>query len=138
MLRPADSLLGSSRAARRASFRAERAKALGRVYRALKGLFSAVFGNLISLLMLWATPLAYMAASYFALDLPARVLCHRPAFGRDGLLLFAAALLVSAIGVSRAVRGAEPVVPVRPQFARAMFCFSWVAALLLTIGDLAS
>ena len=138
MLRPSNSLLGSSRAAQRASLRAERARALARVARAFKGLFEGVFGNLFALLLLWATPLAYLAASYFALDLPARVLSHRPAWGWTGLGIFAAAAIISVIGIQRAMRNADPVAPVRPQFAKAMLALSWVAGLLFTIGDLAS
>jgi hypothetical protein len=52
--------------------------------------------------------------------------------------MFAAAVAITAVGVSRALRDAPPVAPVRPRFAKAMLGLSWVAALLCTIGDLAS
>lgn len=138
MLRPSNSLLGSSRAAQRASLRAERARALTRLFRGFKGFFEAIFGNLFALVLLWATPLAYLAASYFAIDLPARVLWHRPVWGWTGLGVFAAAVIISVIGVQRAARNADPIAPVRPQFAKAMLALSWVAGLLFTIGDLAA
>lgn len=138
MLRPSNSLLGSSRAAQRARLRAERSRAVTRLYRALKGLFSAVFGNAFSLLLLWAHPLAYLAASYFVIDLPARALSRRPAWGWTGLLVFACSVAVAWAGITRAARSAEPFAPVRPQFARAMLALSWIAGLLCTIGDVSS
>jgi uncharacterized membrane protein (DUF485 family) len=105
--------------------------------RGISGLFSGIFGNLIALALLWATPLAYLCASYFAVDLPARVVAHRVAWGWTGVLVFLASAIVSAIGISRALRNAEPIAPVRPQFAKAMLALSWVAGILFTIGDLA-
>ena len=52
-------------------------------------------------------------------------------------LVFLAALGVSLLGLSRLLRSALPVAPVRPKFARAMLLATWAAALLLTLADLA-
>lgn len=138
MLRPSNSLLGSSRAARRASVRAERLKALGQATRTLRALFGALLGGALQILLLWALPFLYLAAAYFALDLPARWLWHRPAYGGWGVALFIGATALCLVGIARAVQQSEPVAPVRPKFARAMLGLSWVAALLFTLGDLAS
>jgi len=54
------------------------------------------------------------------------------------VLIFLASITMGLVGLVRAVQNSAPIVPVRPQFAKAMFGLSWVAALLLTIGDLAS
>ncbi len=136
MLRPAEGLLGSSRAARRASLRAERVKSLVQVFRALAALVTVVFVALFELVLLWGLPFVYMAAAYLALDLPARWIAHRDAGGNWGLLVFLCSLTVGLVGVARAVQNSAPIVPVRPQFAKAMLAISWVAALLMTIGDL--
>jgi hypothetical protein len=77
-----------------------------------------------------------MVSAYLALDLPARWIAHRDAWGGRGVIIFLAALVVGLIGVARAVQNAAPIAPVRPQFAKAMLAVSWVAALLMTIGDL--
>ena len=138
MLRPSNSLLGSSRATRRANLRAERVKALGHAARGLRGLFSGLFALTVGLLLLWALPFVYLASSYLALDLPARWFAHRDAWGGWGVLVFCCAAVVGLIGVARAVQESAPVAPVRPQFARAMLGLSWLAGLLLTIADLAS
>ena len=137
MLRPSDSLLGSSRAARRANVRAERVKALGHGVRAVRGLFSGLLGAVFGLVFLWIVPFVYLAAAYLLFDLPARWLAHRPAWGGWGALVFFASLVISIVGLGRALQDAEPVAPVRPKFAKAMFGLSFVAALILTIGDLA-
>jgi len=137
MLRPSSGLLGSSKAARRANLRAERVKAFGHAVRGVRGVVVGLFGGVFELVLLCTLPLAYLASSYLALDLPARWLAHRGAWGSWGLLVFLAALVVSFVGLGRAVQDSEPIVPVRPRFAKAMFGLSWVAALLLTIGDLA-
>jgi len=137
MLRPSNSLLGSSRAAQRATVRAERWKALGQVARGVKLVVAALFAIVAELALLWALPFLYLAASYLALDLPARWLTHRPAWGGWGALVFVAAVAVGLVGIGRAVQGSEPVVPVRPRFAKAMLGLCWIAALLMTIGDLA-
>ena len=138
MLRPSNSLLGSSRAARRASVRAERIKALGHAARGTRALIFAVIAMVFEIGLLWALPFLYLAAAYFALDLPARWLAHRPAHGGFGVVLFLAAATLCLVGIARAVQNSEPIAPVRPKFARAMLGLSFVAALLLTIGDLAS
>jgi hypothetical protein len=137
MLRPSSGLLGSSRAARRANVRAERLKSLGHAVRGLSALVVALFAIVFNVVLLWVLPFVYLTAAYLALDLPARWLAHRGAWGGWGLLVFLAALVVSFVGLGRAVQGSEPIAPVRPRFAKAMFGLSWVAALLLTIGDLA-
>ena len=138
MLRPSNSLLGSSRAARRANLRAERVKSLGHAARGIRSLVSGVFALTVDLVLLWALPFVYLASAYLALDLPARWLAHREAWGGWGVVIFAAALVVGLIGLARALQDSTPVAPVRPKFARAMFAISWLAGLLLTIGDLAS
>jgi len=91
----------------------------------------------VDLVLLCGLPFAYLAAAYLALDLPARLLAHRGAYGRWGLLIFAAAMIVSVIGIRRAVKDAPPIAPVRPKFAKVMLGLSWVAAVLCTMGDLA-
>jgi hypothetical protein len=136
MLRPSNSLLGSSRAARRANVRAERVKALGHAARGVRAIFTVSFALVIDLVLLCGLPILYMAAAYLALDLPARWIAHREAWGNWGVLVFLGALVVGLIGVARAVQNATPIAPVRPQFAKAMLAASWVAALLMTIGDL--
>ena len=138
MLRPSNSLLGSSKGAVRASARAERVKALGSFFRAIKALILVLFAVAADVVLLWVLPFLYLAAAYFALDLPARWLAHRDAWGGWGLVIFLASMVVGIIGLARALQNQPPVVPVRPQFAKAMFGLSWVAALLMTIGDLAS
>ena len=137
MLRPGNSLLDSSRSARRASFRADQMRAVTRLFRAVKGLVSGLLSLVLELVLLWCLPFAYLTATYFVLDLPARWLAHRPLFGRWGMVVFLAALAICFTGVMRAVQNAEPIAPVRPRFAKALFGLSWVLALILTIGDLA-
>lgn len=137
MLRPSDGLLGSSKAARRANLRAERLKSLTHAVRAVRALVNGLVGSVLQVVLLWTLPFVYLAAAYLALDLPARHFAHRGAWGGWGLLIFMISLTISFIGLARAVQGSEPVAPVRPQFAKAMFGLSWVAALVLTIGDLA-
>ena len=117
--------------------RAERFKALSHLLRAVKGLFFGLFAVPVELAVLWGLPFLYLIAAYFVVDLPARRLANRPAYGGWGFLLFLAAFAISLTGLVRAVQGAEPVAPVRPKFAKAMFGLSFLAALLLTIGDLA-
>ena len=138
MLRPSNSLLGSSRAARRANLRAERVKALGHAARGVRGLVGGVVALTVDLVLLWALPFVYLASSYLALDLPARWLAHRDTWGGWGVPVFVAALVIALVGLARALQEAAPIAPVRPQFAKAMLGLSWLAGLLLTIGDLAS
>ncbi len=138
VLRPLNSLLGSSRAARRANLRAERVKALGQAARGLKALVAWLFGVVVELALLWALPFLYLASAYLALDLPARWMTHRDAWGDWGVLVFLASLAICLVGVARAAQDSPPVAPVRPRFAKTMLGLSWVAALLFTIGDLVS
>jgi hypothetical protein len=137
VLRPSSNLLGSSRATHRASLRAERLKSLWQVTRALRLLVSSVTSMVVDAALLCGLPLAYLAAAYLTIDLPARWFAHRGAYGRFGALLFLAAAAVAATGIVRAVQESPPIAPVRPKFARAMLALSWVAAVLCTIGDLA-
>src|SRR5438105_8442728 len=95
MLRPSNSLLGSSKAARRANVRAERIKSLGQTARGLVGLVVGLLGIAIDLVLLWVLPFVYLIAAYLALDLPARWLAHRGAWGGWGVLVFLAALVIS-------------------------------------------
>ena len=138
MLRPSDNLLGSSRAARRANLRAERVKALTHAFRSIRTLLAGLLGAVWQLLILWGLPYLYLAAAYLALDLPARWLAHRPAWGAWGGAAFAASVVVCLVGIGRALQNSAPIAPVRPRFAKVMLAASWVAALLLTIGDFAS
>jgi uncharacterized membrane protein len=137
VLRPSSNLLGSSRSAHRATLRAERLKTVWQVTRAVKGIVSVVVNAAVALVLLCGLPLAYLVSTYLVLDLPARFIGHRGAYGRVGALLFVGALGVAMIGIARAVQDAPPIAPVRPKFAKAMFGLSWLAALLCTIGDLA-
>ena len=138
MLRPSNSLLGSSRAARRATVRAEWAKALGQAARGIRGLVSGLVAVTVDLVLLWALPFVYLASSYLALDLPARWLAHRETWGSRGVIVFLCAVVIGLIGLARALQDSVPIAPVRPRFARFMLGLSWLAGLLLTIGDLAS
>jgi hypothetical protein len=128
VIRPSNSLLGSSRATRRATLRVERLRALSQIVRFFKGTIVRLITMLVDLALLWILPVAYLAAAYLALDIPARWLARRDAYGRWGLLLFAAAVAIELVGIAR----------VRPKFAKVMLGLSWVAAVLFTIGDLSS
>ncbi len=138
MLRPSNSLLDSSRAARRANLSAERRKWLGHAARGFGGFFAELAGGALDLVLLCGLPLLYLAASYLVLDLPARFFAHRDVHGMWGLLLFAGALVVSIVALARLIQESPPIAPVRPRFAKTMLALSWVAALLLTVGDLAT
>jgi uncharacterized integral membrane protein len=130
--------LGSSRAARRANVRARRAKALSG---AAKGARNAVLGFLngaVGLILLCVLPLLYLTASYFTIDLPLRWINGTEQATWPAVVVFVAAIVVGLVGLARAIQGAPPVVPVRSRFARVMFALSWVAGILMTIGDLAS
>jgi hypothetical protein len=138
MVRPSSSLLGSSRAARRATVRAEVFRATLHLFRKLRHLFAVVLAAAVDLLLLWALPFFYLAAAYLVLDLPLRWLSHRSAPGGWALALFAGSAIVCLTGISRAVQNVQPIAPVRPAFAKAMFGLSWMAALLMVLGDFAS
>jgi hypothetical protein len=137
MVRPSSSLLGSSRAARRATVRAEARRATLQLLRKLRHLFAAVLAAAIDLVLLCALPFFYLAAAYLVLDLPLRWLSHRNTPAGWGLALFVGAAIVCLTGISRAVQDATPIAPVRPKFAKAMLGLSWVTALLLVLGDFA-
>jgi hypothetical protein len=137
VLRPSDNLLGSSRAAYRRGIRAERLKSLWNVWRVAKGGVSRAVTATTAVLLLCGLPFAYLVSAYLAVDLPARWLTHRGAYGNVGVLLFVASLAVALIGIARAAQDAPPIAPVQPRFARTMLALSWVAAVLFTIGDLA-
>jgi hypothetical protein len=138
MLRPSDSFLSSSRAARRANVRAERVKWLGHAVRGVRSSVNDLFGGVIELLILCCLPLVYFVASYLSLDLPFRWLARREPLTGQSFLLFFVAAAISLVGVARAMQHATPVAPVRPRFARAMLGLAWLAALLMTVGDLLS
>ncbi len=137
MLRPSNSLLGSSRAARRRNLRQERVRWLGWLTRGTTGVVQDLVGTAFDLLLLCGLPVLYLAASYLALDLPARWLFRREPLSALRGLEFVVALAISLIGITRVRQQAQPVAPVRPQFARLLFLGSWLAALVFTISDLA-
>ena len=131
-------MLASSRAARRRSAREDRKKALSRLFRFLVGLTGSLCGIVFDLVLLAGTPLAYLAASFAIFDLPAGwMFGHKPMTGL-GIGLFAAAILVSAFGIFRAMQGSPPVVPVRPRFAKVMLALGWATGFLLAIADLSA
>jgi hypothetical protein len=138
MLRPSNSLLGSSRAARRANVRAERVKTLSALARWTRGTVGQTVKSAVGLVLLWGLPLLYLAASYQVIDLPARWLSGRQHMSWNELAVFLGAFIVGLVGLTRAIQGVPPVAPVRPKFARAMFGLSWLAGLLMTISDLSS
>jgi hypothetical protein len=138
VLRPSDTLLGSSRAAYRRGLRAERLKTVWHIWRLLRNVLSRFAAKVAALALLWGLPFAYLVSAYLAIDLPARWAMHRGAYGDRGAILFVAALAVALIGIARAAQDAPPIAPVRPGFAKAMLGLSWVAAVLCAVGDLAS
>jgi hypothetical protein len=137
VLRPSGSLLASSRAAQRRSFRIEIGRALSTLVRKTSAAVADLCGAAYDLAVLLGLPIAYFVAAYLVLDLPAGLISGRKHFSALGLLVFAVSVGVSLFGISRAMREAPPVVPVRPLFARAMLLAGWSAALLLTVADLA-
>ncbi|HET7788064.1 MAG TPA: hypothetical protein VFL36_18985 [Myxococcales bacterium] len=137
MVRPSSSLLGSSRAARRATLRAEAWRATVQVFRKIRHLLAKVLSLATDLVLLCALPFFYLAAAYLVLDLPLRWISHRSAPGGWPLALFAGAAIVCLTGISRAVQDVPPIAPVRPGFAKVMLGLSWVTALLLVLGDFA-
>jgi hypothetical protein len=137
MVRPSSSLLGSSRAARRATLRAEVGRSTLQLFRKLRHLSAVLLAAAVDLVLLCALPFFYLAAAYLLLDLPLRWLSHRSAPGGWALALFAGAAIICLSGISRALQNVPPTAPVRPAFAKAMLGLSWVAALLLVLGDFA-
>jgi hypothetical protein len=138
MLRPTQSMLASSRAARRRSAREDRKKAVVRLFHFLVAMVGTLAGIAFDLVLLAGTPLVYLTASFAVFDLPAGWLFGHKALTGTSMGLFAAALLVSAFGIFRALQGAAPVVPVRPRFAKTMLALGWATAFLLTIADLSA
>jgi hypothetical protein len=138
MLRPSNSLLGSSRATRRANVRAERVKSLSALARWTRSAVGKTVNGVVGLLLLCGLPILYLAASYQVLDLPARWLSGRQHMSWNELAIFLGALIVGLVGLTRAIQGVPPLAPVRPRFARIMFGLSWLAGLLMTISDLSS
>jgi uncharacterized membrane protein len=131
-------MLASSRAATRRSAREDRRKAVVRLFRFLFGAVGTLCGIVFDLVVLAGTPMAYLAASFAIFDLPAGwMFGHKPVTGLS-IGLFAAALLVSAFGIFRALQGAQPVVPVRPKFAKTMLALGWATGFLLAIADLSA
>jgi len=130
-------LLASSRAAQRRTLRLEVVRLVAAVTRKTGAAVVDLVGTAADLLLMLGLPLLYAVAAYLTLDLPARLFAGRVRFSGTGLLVFLAALGVSLLGVSRTLRGAQPVAPVRPKFARAMLLATWAAALLLVVADLA-
>jgi hypothetical protein len=131
-------MLASSRAATRRSAREDRRKAVVRLFRFLFGAVGTLCGIVFDLVVLAGTPMAYLAASFAIFDLPAGwMFGHKPVTGLS-IGLFAAALLVSAFGIFRALQGAQPVVPVRPKFAKTMLALGWAMGFLLAIADLSA
>ena len=112
-------------------------RAVWTLVRRISAAANDVCGCAWDLVVLLCPPFAYLAGAYLALDLPARLVARRVHFTSLGLLAFGAAVAVSLLGISRAMRDAPPVVPVRPRFAKAMLLAGWSAALLLTVADLA-
>src|SRR5476649_8234 len=100
MIRPSNSLLGSSRAARRANVRAERVKHISALARWAKGTVGSTVTFAVGILLLWGLPILYLAASYLAIDLPARWLSGRGDMNWSHLALFLAAVVIGLIGLA--------------------------------------
>jgi hypothetical protein len=138
MLRPSDSLLYSSRAARRAHVRQERARAVAQGARSVVGIFGDVFGLAWDAAVLFGLPILYLGASYLALDLPARWLFTGDKVTLIDFALFLGSIVVSLIGLARVLQQAQPAQPVTPQFARRALVVGWLFALLLVVADVAA
>src|SRR5882762_1149961 len=113
MLRPSNSLLGSSRAARRANINAERRRWFWQVILGLAGLVSELALGAFDLVLLLALPLLYLLSSYLVLDLPARWLTHREPATMLTVGLFLGAIVVSIVGLVRMIQDLPPLAPVR-------------------------
>jgi uncharacterized membrane protein len=131
-------MLASSRAATRRSAREDRKRALVRFFRFLFGMAGTLCGMVFDLLLLGGTPIAYLSASFAVFDIPAGWMFGQKPLTGLSVGLFAAALLVSAFGIFRALQGAQPVAPVRPKFAKAMLALGWATGFLLAIADLSA
>src|SRR5882762_3474610 len=95
MLRPSGSMLGSSRAARRAYAWGERRKFAASGFRGLLGLLRELIGFAVDLVLLVGLPVLYLAAAYLVLDLPARWI-----WGVQRLTLVSGFIFLGAIAVS--------------------------------------
>ena len=137
MLRPSGSLLASSRAAQRRTFFLEVTRLATALVRKTAAAVSDLAGTAMDLFVMLGLPILYAVAAYLTIDLPVRLLAGRVHFSWIGLLAFAGAVGLSLFGLSRMLREAPPVAPVRPKFARALLLVTWAAALLLTFADLA-
>ncbi|HYV66111.1 MAG TPA: hypothetical protein VE964_07695 [Myxococcales bacterium] len=137
MLRPSGTLLASSRSAHRRMIHVEAVRLFKAIVRGVSAVVTDVAGSVADLLVMLGLPILYAVAAYLTFDLPARLFAGQARFSSTGLLVFLAALGVSFLGLSRMLRGAAPVAPVRPKFARAMLLATWAAGLLLTLADLA-
>lgn len=135
MLRPSNSILGSSRRARRAGVRADLTRFVAQVAKVVSRTTADLSGAAVDLLLLALLPPLYLAAAYLSLDLPLRWLFGREHLSLVGLGTWVAAAAVDAAGIARAVQGAAPIAPVRPQFARALLVLAWLTALLLVVAD---
>ena len=118
--------------------RAERRKFFGRAFFGGLAVLRDVWGTALDLVLLLTLPIIYLAASFALLDLPMRWLSGRESATWLGIAEVAVALIVALVGLARVLQDAQPLAPVRPRFAKAMFGLGWVAAVLLTAGDLIS
>lgn len=137
MLRPSNSILGSSRAARRAGVRADLTRMVTHVGKGVSRATSDLYGTAVDLLLLALLPPLYLAAAYLSLVLPLRWLFGREPLSLMGVGTWCLAAIVDAAGITRAVQGAAPIAPVRSPFARALLVVAWSTALLLAVADLA-
>jgi hypothetical protein len=139
MLRPSTaSILGSTRAERRRNLRREKMRAVGNVARALGMLGSGITVGLLVLVLPWALPILYLASAFLSLALPLRWATGHQPFSLFALGEWLLSLVVAVIGIYRAARKAEPVAPVRAEFARGLLFAAWGCALILALADLSS
>jgi hypothetical protein len=137
VLRPSSaSILGSTRAERRRNLAREKVRAVGNVARAMGLLGSGLAVGLLVLVLPWALPILYLASAFLSLAMPLRwITGHAPlSLASAGQWLLA--LAIAAVGIFRAAQRAEPVAPVRPEFARGLLIAAWGAALVLALADL--
>src|SRR5947209_20555563 len=118
MLRPSDSLLYSSRSARRAHARQERSRAVAKGARSLWDGVRELLGLAVDAVLLLGLPVLYLAASYLVIDLPLRWMFTAERLSLLGAGELLAALVVSLIAIARVLQQAPPIQPVTPQFAR--------------------
>jgi hypothetical protein len=136
MLRPKASFLGSSVAERRRNLRREQLRAVGQGVRAAAGAGQALFDLVRRLAGFWLLPIAYLAGAYLAASLPLRWAAGHEPLTLPSFGLWALGTAISLIGLFRVRTRAEPVAPVRPEFARGMLFAGWGGALILAICSL--